>query len=357
MGEENSALENFLDGDDDDDTNVVDEPQDGDIDDPVDPPEMEHDSIPAASGDTSSSSSTIIAEQVVEVNLTPGGVYPVIRVKQYDNGYQIRFKIYDGIVPLDLNNEKNKLSVSFQMTKSNGLEFSCGVTPVAATGQCIMWLSKDATDVAGDHFCELVVYNKSGRSIGTATMVMVVERAAIPKKGATVETSVINDIRSAIDLVERLSAYEANLDNLSASTVYSRTWVYGNSFGGQLSANDNPNFCSVWRSGYAVTVSFAVTCTDALTVAANNRAIIKNLPKARHRVYLSIPIIHFTYSSTYNKWVPNAIKGMCICTIRPATDDASAAAQLQTDGALNPTSVDVGDVLYGTFTYITSELT
>lgn len=348
MDEENSAINNFIDD--------GEEYPDGYEDETVDPPGLVTETIDPASGDSSGGSSSgsgssIIAEQVIEVNLTPGGVYPVIRVSQYDNGYQIRFKIYHGNELLDL----SRLSVKFYLMKKNGHAYTDNLTVVANTiGQAFFWVSSAMTDVAGDHFCELSISNTSGRTIGTANMVLVVEPGIILRSPATVTTDTINDLHAAVQLVSRITAYEQNLDVLAASTEYSRTWTYGNSFGGQ---EDNHNYCIVWRSGYAVTVTFAATCTSALTVAADNRAIIKNLPKARHRVYLSIPVIHFTHITSLNKWVPDSIKGMCICTIRPSTSDASAAAQLQTDGALNPTSVDVGDVLYGTFSYITSEPT
>jgi len=348
--DENDVLENFTGGD-------TGEYQDGD-EIVLDPPVLTTETIDAASGNTTTtttdSTSKVIAEQVIEVNLVPGGVYPIIRCSRDDNGYQIRFKIFHGNEPLELNAEGNKLGVRFQMTKTDGTFFSCDVTPVEnLTGQCIMWLSKDATDVPGDHFCELVVTNTTGRNIGTANMILAVERGTVNKKTATVSTDVINDLKKAVEVINRVTAYEQSLDeykndldNVAASTVYTRTWKYGPSFGGNLETNGN--YCSVWRSGYAVTVSFAARCTTAITGDTPNRIIINNLPKSRIRVYLAIPIIHFTGNK------PDGVKGDCVCTIRPEQDDKGA--YLQVDGALNPTEVKVGDVLYGTFSYVTSEL-
>lgn len=354
--DENDVLENFTGGD-------TGEYQDGEIVDVVDPPALTTETIDAASGNTTTSTtdstSKAIAEQVIEVNLVPGGVYPIIRCSKDDNGYQIRFKIFHGNEPLDLNAEGNALAVSFQMTKTNGVFYSCNLTKLKnLTGQCFMWLSKDATDIPGDHFCELVVTNASGRKIGTANMILAVERGTINKKTATVTTDTINSLHDAVGLINKINAYEENLaaykqdlDDHALSVLYSRTWSYGKSFGGLV---QNKNFCIAYRSGYTVTVSFAVKCTIAMTVAADNRAIIKNLPKALHRVYLAIPIIHFTYSAQYGKNIPDGIKGDCICTMRPEQDDKGAI--LQVDGSLNPTEVKVDDVLYGTFSYVTSEL-
>lgn len=372
---------------------VVDLDNNDDID-VVTPPAEQHDSIPRASGDTdyeddvvtppdtqddsisasgAASSASVaavsnpnapIVTQKLVVNLTPGGVLPVLRCSQYDDNYVVFFTVYKGNNPYEFPSDT---SIRYEMTKTDGYAVSGPVTKASGTGQCYLWMDQQMTTKVGDQLCELVITSSpGGRRVGTANFIIDVEPGGINKKSIVSrdQLSYASDILNRLGNFDalnnaftaantKLTANVATINNKLRAAEYQRSWWWGDS----ISRN---SWASVWRSGYVVTVSFVAYVTAEIPAGPSvgvSRAILRNLPESVQAVFITPTVIDFNSSGE-----PTGVRSQCVCAIRPGhpkssdSDEKYDGTELFIDRELNPTTIRVNDRIFGTFTYITKDL-
>lgn len=145
---------------------------------------------------------------------------------------------------------------------------------------------------------------------------------------------------------EALSAYQGKvlkdridtgLLNVNKISYYTdTTWSWGGHFTGPAS------WINVQRSGNLVNVTIAAFCSQRVD-AKISRNIIQNLPPASTRVY---------FAPARLKWDSNLVvtgqDGYIMCAIRPDENPTV----LKVDANINPTAIEVGDALFGSFTYL-----
>lgn len=145
---------------------------------------------------------------------------------------------------------------------------------------------------------------------------------------------------------EALSAYQgkvlkdridAGLLNVNKISYYTdTTWSWGGHFTGPAS------WINVQRTGNLVNVTIAAFCSQRVD-AKISRNIIQNLPPASTRVY---------FAPARLKWDSNLVvtgqDGYIMCAIRPDENPTV----LKVDANINPTAIEVGDALFGSFTYL-----
>lgn len=346
---------------------------------------------------------SIFAEQTIDLNLTPGGVLPVVHVSQYDSGYQINFRIFDGSQRYEIPTD---VTVRLDMTKTDGQGVSVQASKNnAIPSMCYVWLTLQMTTCVGDNECELVfVHRDDERRIGTVNFILQVEQAGL-RRDAIVSESQISIVQEKLDEWGSVAAYGDALDNAnsrisdlstevqgkapvshaSSSTQYgvgtdalyghlklwSSTYTPGSSgpfaadaaivsslynnhlmpkVGGPYGSSNvwsfGESFNSASNAVYCrrllnmVQITFSVMATAPI-LPGISRNIITNLPPAMMRTHVLA-------------YVPNASTPV-MCAIRPEESASNSNQILKVDGATNPTEIIFGTVLVGTFMYIAND--
>ena len=163
--------------------------------------------------------------QTINLNMTPGGVMPVVYASQYDNQRDaLIFNLYDEsgpfIVPVGaaVLIDGTKPPVDGQVTGfSYGAASSVGSTVVCN-------VTRQMTAVIGDVLCELRV-RMDDQIIGSVNFILRVEQAALNDDTVISETE-IPLIEQAIDIAADLAEYiQETLDAADTATAAAETAV------------------------------------------------------------------------------------------------------------------------------------
>lgn len=336
----------------------------------------------------------IFAQQTIDLNLVPGAVLPVVNVSQYDSGYQINFRLYDGSQRFDI---PTAVNLRMDMTKPDKHGVSATVSKNnAIPSMCYVWLTEQMTAIAGDSICEVVlIHNTDNKRIGTVNFIMRVEPAAI-RDDTIISDSALNTVQQKIDKWSGLAAYGDALDGLinsrASTTQFGlvKKWdryttpsdwgeqgtayvpdislvnglhdaitpdVYvgfpaGFVFGDSFDANNS--YAYARRMHDVVQVTFAARVKTGTPIpAGKDRNIITNLAKAMMRTYVQAFTITYSTDGSGNS-TPSAVIPV-MCAIRPEESASNSNQILKVDAATNPTAVAAGQTIFGTFTYITND--
>ena len=361
---------------------------------------------------------SIFAEQTIDLNLTPGGVLPIVHVSQYDSGYQINFRIFDGSQRYEIPTD---VTVRLDMTKTDGQGVSVQATKNnAVASMCYVWLTLQMTTCIGDNECELVfVHRDDERRIGTVNFILQVERAGL-RRDAIVSESQISIVQEKLDewgsvaaygdaldnAISRISDAEDNINSLStevqgkapvahasASNMYGvgtdslyghlKLWgstynpgssgsfaadamIVGNLYNNHLTSKVGGPYGggNVWTFGESFAhQDNAVYCRRLLNMVQITflvKATAQVLAGVSRNIITNLPPAMMrthvqAYAMLYNTDnVPTAATPV-MCAIRPEESASNSNRILKVDGATNPTMIVPGTTVIGTFTYIASD--
>lgn len=204
--------------------------------------------------------------QVIDLNLIPGGVLPVVNVSQYDeqNGSLI-FNLYNGDVPYTIPANTSGL-INGQKPDKNVFSY-----PVAAlSGSAITCnCTKQMTAVAGDVLTELRL-RRGDEIIGTCNFILRVERAPL-QDDSVISDTMIPLIEQAVDIASNLADYiQQTLDAASSASSSASQAVSSASSAAQserAAAVYNANVLALYNS-----IEAAKTAANQAAAAANEAA-------------------------------------------------------------------------------------
>lgn len=360
----------------------------------------------------------IFAEQTIDLNLTPGGVLPVVHVSQYDSGYQINFRIFDGSQRYDIPTD---VTVRLDMTKTDGQGVSVQATKNnAISSMCYVWLTLQMTTCVGDNECELVfVHRDDERRIGTVNFILQVEQAGL-RRDAIVSESQISIVQDKLDewgsvaaygdalnnTIARVSDAEDNINSLStevqgkaptnhadASTMYGvgtsslyghlKLWgstynpgssgsyaadasIVGGLYNNHLMSKVGSPYGSsnVWSFGESFASSDSIVyCRRLLNVVQitfQAKAVTLFDGGVSRNIVTNLPPAMMrthvvAYKINYNIDARPSVITPVMCAIRPEESASNSNQILKVDGATNPTQIIVGDMIIGSFMYIAND--
>lgn len=133
-----------------------------------------------------------------DLDVTPGGVPVCVNLSQYDQDFELRFRLYSREGYLDI---KSGTTVSIRGTKKDNRGYSAVAvidgTLVTVAGNVQM------TAVAGRQDFELTLLSSEGKELNTANFFLCVERAAMDKDTVKSE-SVIKEFEGVSEMAERI---------------------------------------------------------------------------------------------------------------------------------------------------------
>lgn len=133
-----------------------------------------------------------------DLDVTPGGVPVCVNLSQYDQDFELRFRLYSREGYLDI---KSGTTVSIRGTKKDNRGYSAVAvidgTVVTVAGNVQM------TAVAGRQDFELTLLSSEGKELNTANFFLCVERAAMDKDTVKSE-SVIKEFEGVSEMAERI---------------------------------------------------------------------------------------------------------------------------------------------------------
>ena len=144
-----------------------------------------------------------------DLDVTPGGVPVQVNLSQYDQDYELRFRLYSRNGMLDI---RPGTAVGIRGTKKDGNGYSVN----ASISGGIVTVSGDQqmTAVAGKQFFELTLTN-AGKELNTANFTVNVERAALDKDTLGSE-SVVRELVSIADRTDEIIAAADKADTARA---------------------------------------------------------------------------------------------------------------------------------------------
>lgn len=320
---------------------------------------------------------TIIANKNVELDISPGAAHAVVHCSQYDSGYQLIFTLYNGSTLFEIPAD---CSVRIDEYKADKTAYHGDMSIAANRSKCYIWMATQMSAVKGDQICEVVITNTSGRRIGTSNFILRVEPCPVtdqdPPVYSVTQLAIGSDMQSKYP---NISDFETALNKKAPLTMTTGAeligpWYRGTVFRPVAADAYSGGTILVWHNGPVVHVTFSVTFQLSYLESATERMIIGNLPATANRVYLTPTIIRFeevtetVNGQTVKKQVPHEVAGQCACSMRLASEKrpvknaagvyvntAYDPKVLQIDGTMNPTRLEKGDVIYTSFSYITTE--
>lgn len=320
----------------------------------------------------------IIANKNVELDISPGAAHSVVHCSQYDSGYQLIFTLYNGSTLFEIPAD---CDVRIDEYKADKTAYHGTMSIAANRSKCFIWMATQMSAVKGDQICEIVITTTSGRRIGTSNFILRVEPCPVtdqdPPVYSVTQLAIGNDMQSKYP---NISNFETTLNNkapLSMTTGQEivRPWSRGQCFRTVEADPYRGGTVLVWHNGPVVHVTFSVTFQVSYLEPATERIVIGNLPATANRIYLTPTIIRFSQVASTDAqgnqtttFVPNEVAGQCVCTMRLASESRpvkNSAGQyvntpydhhvLQIDGSLNPKRLEKFDVIYASFSYITTD--
>lgn len=146
-----------------------------------------------------------------KLNMTPGGVPPVIHVSQYDSDFSIVFSLYntDGVFTVE-----NGTTAEVRGTKRDGKGFSANASINISAKTVTVTGDQQMTAICGDNVFELML-KKNSKELNTANFILSVESAALDRNTIVSESKILelldvtdraDDIIAAAELVEETLA-------------------------------------------------------------------------------------------------------------------------------------------------------
>ncbi|MBR2654734.1 MAG: hypothetical protein IKD59_09320 [Lachnospiraceae bacterium] len=132
-----------------------------------------------------------------KLDMSPHGIPQVINVSQYDSDFSIQFKLYASVGTLTI---ESGTTAEIRGTKGSGTGYSASATLNTSNGTVTVAGSEQMTAVAGRNTFEIVL-KKSGKVLGSANFVLLVERAALDADTIT-DASVLRELNAIIEGAE-----------------------------------------------------------------------------------------------------------------------------------------------------------
>ena len=111
--------------------------------------------------------------QLLELNIVPGGVPPIVQAAQYDVGRTIQVKLQDGINTLGVDSDTQYIVVG---TKPSGKRFRKKNIVTVNNDSLEFDLTASMTPVYGDVFCGIIMVNGETR-IGSLLFTIHLQKA------------------------------------------------------------------------------------------------------------------------------------------------------------------------------------
>ena len=129
--------------------------------------------------------------------MSPHGIPQVIHVSQYDSDFSIQFKLYASVGTLNI---ESGTTAEIRGTKGSGTGYSASATLNTSNGTVTVAGSEQMTAVAGRNIFEIVL-KKSGKVLGSANFVLLVERAALDADTIT-DATVLRNLEAIVEGTE-----------------------------------------------------------------------------------------------------------------------------------------------------------
>ena len=129
--------------------------------------------------------------------MSPHGIPQVIHVSQYDSDFSIQFKLYASVGTLSI---ESGTTAEIRGTKGSGTGYSASATLNTSNGTVTVAGSEQMTAVAGRNTFEIVL-KKSGKVLGSANFILLVERAALDADTIT-DASVLRELEAIVEGAE-----------------------------------------------------------------------------------------------------------------------------------------------------------
>ena len=132
-----------------------------------------------------------------KLDMSPHGIPQVIHVSQYDSDFSIQFKLYASVGTLSI---ESGTTAEIRGTKGSGTGYSASATLDTSNGTVTVAGSEQMTAVAGRNTFEIVL-KKSGKVLGSANFILLVERAALDADTIT-DASVLRELNAIVEGAE-----------------------------------------------------------------------------------------------------------------------------------------------------------
>ena len=132
-----------------------------------------------------------------KLDMSPHGIPQVIHVSQYDSDFSIQFKLYASVGTLSI---ESGTTAEIRGTKGSGTGYSASATLNTSNGTVTVAGSEQMTAVAGRNTFEIVL-KKSGKVLGSANFILLVERAALDADTIT-DASVLRELEAIVEGAE-----------------------------------------------------------------------------------------------------------------------------------------------------------
>ena len=213
--------------------------------------------------------------QVINLNLIPGGTPPVVNASQYDEGRTFRFYLWDGQLEYTIPNNAN-VKINGIKPDMHGFSYlpSDGVIEIDAGRHSVtVTTSQQMTCVYGSVTCEIVIV-ENDHDIGSANFVMEVELAPINDDTIVSDTELPAIITEAEEQAERA---EAAADSIADVAEFIRLHQQDIENAGTYAANAHQSEINAGNSatsaaGSATSASASATNAATSATSAGNSA-------------------------------------------------------------------------------------
>ena len=131
------------------------------------------------------------------LNMSPGGIPPVIHVSQYDSDFTIVFNLFSTVGDFAI---ESGTTAMVRGTKSSGTGYSADATINISAKTVTVTGNQQMTAAAGQNVFEITLL-KSGKEISSKNFILLCERAALDADTITDET-VLRELNAIIDGTE-----------------------------------------------------------------------------------------------------------------------------------------------------------
>ena len=132
-----------------------------------------------------------------KLDMSPHGIPQVIHVSQYDSDFSIQFKLFVSVGELNI---ESGTTAEIRGTKRSGTGYNASATINVSNNTVTVAGDAQMTAVAGRNTFEIVL-KKSGKVLGSANFVLLVERAALDADTIT-DASVLRELNAIVEGAE-----------------------------------------------------------------------------------------------------------------------------------------------------------
>lgn len=142
------------------------------------------------------------------LNMSPGGISPVIHVSQYDSDFTIIFTLYSLSGSFNI---ENGTTAQIRGTKASGTGYSADATINISAKTVTVAGNAQMTAVAGQNIFEITLY-KNNKELSSKNFILHVERAALDADTITDE-SVLKELNAIIEGAETATQAAEDANN------------------------------------------------------------------------------------------------------------------------------------------------